>query len=272
MAAITKRPRAQPKVMPMVLAFAEAEAAGCARRGAGRRGAGRAPTGRSLPAGNRVEARARPDRACRDAGAARRRRRAWARAARRLRPLRDAGALPDVRRGDLARPHPPALFRRLRPEDGRGRARAAYLRPADLPPSARRSMAASTSAAPRRCCARSFKRDGNLTGRIRLILAVLAVAWPLALARADEPPTITVTIKDHRFFPAEIHVPQGKPVILKITNEDPTPEEFELDRVEGREGDRRRNLRHGSSAPARCRALSVHGRIPFRYRPGRDHF
>ena len=66
-----------------------------------------------------------------------------------------------------------------------------------------------------------------MTGGVRLILAVLAVAWPLALARADEPPTIAVTIKDHRFSPAEIHVPQGKPVILKITNEDPTPEEFD---------------------------------------------
>ena len=38
---------------------------------------------------------------------------------------------------------------------------------------------------------------------------------------------IAVTIKDHRFAPAEIHVPQGKSVILKITNEDTTPEEFD---------------------------------------------
>jgi hypothetical protein len=66
-----------------------------------------------------------------------------------------------------------------------------------------------------------------MTGRVRLILAALVVAWPLAPACADEPPTIAVMIKDHRFFPAEIHVPQGKPVILRITNEDPTPEEFD---------------------------------------------
>jgi len=42
--------------------------------------------------------------------------------------------------------------------------------------------------------------------------------WVGASAGAVEPPTIAVTIKDHRFTPAEIHVPQGKPVILKITN------------------------------------------------------
>jgi heme/copper-type cytochrome/quinol oxidase subunit 2 len=48
-----------------------------------------------------------------------------------------------------------------------------------------------------------------------------------APARAEEPPTIEVTIKDHRFSPAEIHVPAGKPVILHITNADDTVEEFD---------------------------------------------
>lgn len=57
-----------------------------------------------------------------------------------------------------------------------------------------------------------------------LAFALWGVAGP---ALADEPPTIAVTIKDHRFSPAEIHVPQGKPVTLKITNEDATPEEFD---------------------------------------------
>jgi heme/copper-type cytochrome/quinol oxidase subunit 2 len=48
-----------------------------------------------------------------------------------------------------------------------------------------------------------------------------------APARAEEPPTIEVMIKDHRFSPAEIHVPRGKPVILRITNADDTVEEFD---------------------------------------------
>jgi heme/copper-type cytochrome/quinol oxidase subunit 2 len=55
-------------------------------------------------------------------------------------------------------------------------------------------------------------------------LAFVWLATPLA---ADEPPTIAMTIKDHRFNPSEIHVPQGKPVVLKVTNEDATPEEFD---------------------------------------------
>jgi heme/copper-type cytochrome/quinol oxidase subunit 2 len=46
-------------------------------------------------------------------------------------------------------------------------------------------------------------------------------------AYAEEPQTIEVTIKDHRFSPAEIHVPSGKLVILRITNADDTVEEFD---------------------------------------------
>jgi hypothetical protein len=58
---------------------------------------------------------------------------------------------------------------------------------------------------------------------------IALMAWGMLFvpASADEPPTIAMTIKDHRFIPAEIHVPQGKPVILKITNEDAAPEEFD---------------------------------------------
>jgi heme/copper-type cytochrome/quinol oxidase subunit 2 len=48
-----------------------------------------------------------------------------------------------------------------------------------------------------------------------------------APAGAEEPATIEVTIRDHRFSPAEIHVPAGKPVILHITNADDTVEEFD---------------------------------------------
>ena len=62
---------------------------------------------------------------------------------------------------------------------------------------------------------------------MRAVFIALVLGSLIASARGDEPPTIAVTIKDHRFSPAEIHVPQGKPVILKITNEDPTPEEFD---------------------------------------------
>jgi hypothetical protein len=66
-----------------------------------------------------------------------------------------------------------------------------------------------------------------MTIGFRPFLAVLAVAGLAVSAGADEPPTIALTIKDHRFDPSEIHVPQGKAVILKVTNQDATPEEFD---------------------------------------------
>ena len=47
------------------------------------------------------------------------------------------------------------------------------------------------------------------------------------LAAADEPLRIDVTIQDHRFIPAEIDVPSGKPVILTVHNQDAGPEEFD---------------------------------------------
>jgi plastocyanin len=39
--------------------------------------------------------------------------------------------------------------------------------------------------------------------------------------------TITITIRDHRFEPAEVRVPANKRVTLTVINDDPTPEEFE---------------------------------------------
>jgi len=66
-----------------------------------------------------------------------------------------------------------------------------------------------------------------MTGKLRSILVSVAIAGLIAPALADEPLTIAVALKDHRFTPSEIHVPQGKPVILKVTNEDSTPEEFD---------------------------------------------
>lgn len=67
-------------------------------------------------------------------------------------------------------------------------------------------------------------RTASLSRTLLGTLALLALALP---AGADEPATIAVTLRDHRFSPAAIHIPQGKPVILKITNQDPTPEEFD---------------------------------------------
>jgi hypothetical protein len=58
-----------------------------------------------------------------------------------------------------------------------------------------------------------------------LILAVLAV--PRMAARAEEAYTATITIRDHRFEPSELHVPAGKRISLTVINTDPLSEEFD---------------------------------------------
>lgn len=60
--------------------------------------------------------------------------------------------------------------------------------------------------------------------RLLAVLALVAVATP---AIADEPIQVELVIKDHRFAPAEIHVPSGKPVVITVRNQDDTAEEFD---------------------------------------------
>jgi hypothetical protein len=55
-------------------------------------------------------------------------------------------------------------------------------------------------------------------------LILLAFVPLLALA---ETPEVKLSIKDHRFTPAEVRVPANQKVKLLVTNEDATPEEFE---------------------------------------------
>ena len=46
-------------------------------------------------------------------------------------------------------------------------------------------------------------------------------------ARAQQTVTISVTVKNHRFQPAELHAPANVPIMLRVKNLDPTPMEFE---------------------------------------------
>ncbi len=57
----------------------------------------------------------------------------------------------------------------------------------------------------------------------RLIALSLSLLPLLSIAAED----IAITIKDHKFTPAEIRVPAGQKVKLVIENQDATPEEFE---------------------------------------------
>jgi plastocyanin len=93
----------------------------------------------------------------------------------------------------------------------------------------------------------------------RIIMTGIAASLFLGpcAAYAEDPATIAVTIKDHQFSPAEIHVPAGKAVILDINNQDPTVEEFDSSalRVE-------KVIVGGHHATVRLHPLGA-GRYPF---------
>jgi len=56
-------------------------------------------------------------------------------------------------------------------------------------------------------------------------LAATAVFSTSGIAQTSD--ALTVTIKDHRFEPAELKVPANKRITLTVVNDDATPEEFE---------------------------------------------
>ena len=54
---------------------------------------------------------------------------------------------------------------------------------------------------------------------------VIGIGAPLAVA--DDSARVSVTLKDHKFSPAEPTAPAGKPIIIEVSNLDSTPSEFE---------------------------------------------
>ena len=93
--------------------------------------------------------------------------------------------------------------------------------------------------------------------RCLLLLLVFLNFGLGAPAAAEEPMRIDVTIKDHRFTPAEITVPTATPVMLVIKNEDPTAEEFESSALKVE-----KVIAGGGSAIIRLRPLAA-GQYPF---------
>ena len=56
----------------------------------------------------------------------------------------------------------------------------------------------------------------------------VAVCWLLAMSAAvADDAAFRLTIRNHRFEPAELVVPAGQKIKLEIDNQDATPEEFE---------------------------------------------
>jgi plastocyanin len=86
-----------------------------------------------------------------------------------------------------------------------------------------------------------------------LLVAVTVAGAQLAAAESG----ITVTIKDHKFTPAEIHVPAGKPAVLTIKNEDGSVEEFDSSALKVE-----KVIAAGGEGSVRLRPLDP-GRYPF---------
>jgi hypothetical protein len=66
-----------------------------------------------------------------------------------------------------------------------------------------------------------------------LVPAVLSVLLAPALLfggtalRAEDPVMLSITIKDHKFDPAELHAPPGKPIAIRVKNLNDIVSEFE---------------------------------------------
>ena len=57
------------------------------------------------------------------------------------------------------------------------------------------------------------------------LIMVIGLGAPLAIA--EDSARVSVTLKDHKFSPAEPTAPAGKPIIIDVSNLDATPSEFE---------------------------------------------
>jgi plastocyanin len=60
-----------------------------------------------------------------------------------------------------------------------------------------------------------------------LALAIALAAGVAAPALADDATQVQLSLKDHKFEPAESTVPAGKPIVIQLANQDATPAELE---------------------------------------------
>lgn len=55
----------------------------------------------------------------------------------------------------------------------------------------------------------------------------LVIGLSAPLAAAEDSAKVSVTLKDHKFSPADPTAPAGKPITIEVSNLDATPSEFE---------------------------------------------
>lgn len=62
---------------------------------------------------------------------------------------------------------------------------------------------------------------------IRIFAVAIVLAAALGAAARAQDAALSISVKNHRFEPAELTAPANKPIVLKVKNLDPTPMEFE---------------------------------------------
>ncbi|MGH6683487.1 MAG: cupredoxin domain-containing protein [Pseudolabrys sp.] len=62
---------------------------------------------------------------------------------------------------------------------------------------------------------------------MRIAFALFALALFCTGARAEEPFSTSIVLRNHRFEPPEIHVPAGRRILLHLKNDDSLSEEFD---------------------------------------------
>lgn len=87
-----------------------------------------------------------------------------------------------------------------------------------------------------------------------IVLAALAAGLATGTVTAQAADDFTLTIKDHRFSPAELKVPANKRVTITVINSDATPEEFESETLKVEKviaGNAKATVRIGPLKPGR---------------------
>jgi hypothetical protein len=77
-----------------------------------------------------------------------------------------------------------------------------------------------------------MKQSSVIKYGIGISVVTLALLLMMPAARTEDSVTVQITLKDHRFQPAEPHAPAGKPITIIVKNLDPAPAEFESKRQE----------------------------------------
>ena len=70
-------------------------------------------------------------------------------------------------------------------------------------------------------------RSLRLPAFLGLALLATAILFPRESATAQQNSSLAISVKDHRFQPAQISAPANRPLSIKVKNLDAAPMEFE---------------------------------------------